>query len=246
MELQNKVALITGGRRIGATLAADLARQGVDVGLSCHRSADAMEAAAVQVREIGRRALVSKANIAEPTEVRQLVADTVRAFGRLDILINMASVYRQCSFDNLTTDEWNGPMRVDLAGAYECAQAAVPHMRRVGGGHIICFSDWTAASGRPRYKGYVPYYVAKRAVMGLTEALALELATDNILVNAVAPGPIIPPPELASPEVQEVERITPLGRWGGAGAISEVVIGLLKTEFVTGETIRVDGGRHIR
>ena len=102
MELQNKVALITGGRRIGATLAADLARQGVDVGLSCHRSADAMEAAAVQVREIGRRALVSKANIAEPTEVRQLVADTVKAFGRLDILINMASVYRQCSFDNLT------------------------------------------------------------------------------------------------------------------------------------------------
>ena len=82
--------------------------------------------------------------------------------------------------------------------------------------------------------------------MGLTEALALELATDNILVNAVAPGPIIPPPELASSEVQEVERVTPLGRWGGAGAISEVVIGLLKTEFVTGETIRVDGGRHIR
>lgn len=246
MELQNKVALITGGRRIGATLAADLARQGVDVGLSYHRSAVEMEAAAVQVRENGSRALVSKANIAEPTEVRRLVAETVNAFGRLDILINMASVYRQCSFDDLTTDDWNAPLRVDLAGAYECAQAAVPHMRRVGGGHIICFSDWTAASGRPRYKGYVPYYVAKRAVMGLTEALALELSADNILVNAIAPGPIIPPTELDGPEVKEVERVTPLGRWGGAGAISEVVIGLLKTDFVTGETIRVDGGRHVR
>ncbi len=246
MELQNKVALITGARRIGATLAVDLARHGVDVGLSCHRSADAMEATAGRVRETGRRALVIKTDIGEPAEVRQLVDQTVKAFGRLDILINMASVYRQGSFDNLTTDDWNASLRVDLAGAYECAQAAVPHMRCVGGGHIICFSDWTAASGRPRYKGYVPYYVAKRAVMGLTEALALELSADNILVNAIAPGPIIPPTELDSPEVQEVERVTPLGHWGGAGAISEVVIGLLKTEFVTGETIRVDGGRHIR
>ena len=119
-------------------------------------------------------------------------------------------------------------------------------MRRVGGGHIICFSDWTAAGGRPRYRGYVPYYVAKRAVMGLTEALALELSSDNILVNAIAPGPIIPPTELDGPEVKEVERVTPLGRWGGACAISEMVIGLLKTGFVTGETIRVDGGRHVR
>ena len=82
--------------------------------------------------------------------------------------------------------------------------------------------------------------------MGLTEALALELSSDNILVNAIAPGPIIPPTELDGPEVKEVERVTPLGRWGGACAISEMVIGLLKTGFVTGETIRVDGGRHVR
>jgi len=246
MELQNKVALITGARRIGATLAVDLARQGVDVGLSYHQSADIIEAAAARVRETGRQALVTKADIGEPAEVQQLVADTVTAFGRLDILVNMASIYRQRPFDALTEDDWNAPLRIDLAGAYECSKAAVPHMRRGGGGHIICFSDWTAAGGRPRYKGYVPYYVAKRAVMGLTEALALELSSDNILVNAIAPGPIIPPTELDGSEVQEVERVTPLGRWGGAEAISEMVIGLLKTGFVTGETIRVDGGRHIR
>lgn len=246
MELQNKVALITGARRIGATLAVDLARHGVDVGLSYHQSVDSIEAAAARVRETGRQALVTKADIGKPAEVQQLVAETVKAFGRLDILVNMASIYRQRPFDALTADDWSAPLRIDLAGSYECSKAVVPHMRRVGGGHIICFSDWTAAGGRPRYKGYVPYYVAKRAVMGLTEALALELSSDNILVNAIAPGPIIPPTELDGSAVKDVERVTPLGRWGGPGAISEIVIGLLKTGFVTGETIRVDGGRHVR
>ena len=246
MELQNKVVLITGARRIGATLAVDLARQGVDVGLSYHQSADIIEAAAVRVRETGRRALVRKADISQPAEVQQLVSETVEVFGRVDILVNMASIYRHRPFDALTADDWNAPLSIDLAGAYQCSKAVVPHMRRVGGGHIICFSDWTAAGGRPRYRGYVPYYVAKRAVMGLTEALALELSSDNILVNAIAPGPIIPPTELDGREVKEVERVTPLGRWGGACAISEMVIGLLKTGFVTGETIRVDGGRHVR
>ena len=246
MELQNKVVLITGARRSGATLAVDLARQGVDVGLSYHQSVDIIEAAAVRVRETGRRALVTKADISQPAEVQQLVSETVEVFGRVDILVNMASIYRHRPFDALTADDWNAPHSIDLAGAYQCSKAVVPHMRRVGGGHIICFSDWTAAGGRPRYRGYVPYYVAKRAVMGLTEALALELSSDNILVNAIAPGPIIPPTELDGREVKEVERVTPLGRWGGACAISEMVIGLLKTGFVTGETIRVDGGRHVR
>ena len=108
------------------------------------------------------------------------------------------------------------------------------------------FTDWTAASGRPRYTGYVPYYVAKRAVIGLTEALALELAPDRILVNAVAPGPILPPSNLDAGEVDAVERATPLGRWGGAEAIAAAVVDLLRSDFTTGETIRVDGGRHLR
>ena len=137
-------------------------------------------------------------------------------------------------------------MRVDLEGAYLCSRAAIPHMRSAGGGQIINISDWTAASGRPRYKGFLPYYVAKRAVMGLTEGLALELAADDIAVNAIAPGPIIPPESLTQSEIEEVERATPLGRWGGGGEIASAVVGLLQTDFVTGETIRVDGGRHLR
>ncbi len=105
MELKNKVALITGARRIGATLAVDLAQRGVDVALSYHQSVDVTEATAARVREAGRRALTVKADIGEPLEVRRLIAETVTEFGRLDILVNMASVYRRCSFDTLTADD---------------------------------------------------------------------------------------------------------------------------------------------
>jgi NAD(P)-dependent dehydrogenase (short-subunit alcohol dehydrogenase family) len=111
---------------------------------------------------------------------------------------------------------------------------------------VINFSDWISASGRPRYTGYLPYYVAKAGVIGLTEALALELAPDNILVNAVAPGPILPPPGISDDESEAVIKATPLGRWGGEAEVAKAVRFLIETEFVTGEVIRVDGGRHVR
>lgn len=119
-------------------------------------------------------------------------------------------------------------------------------MRAAGAGRIVNFADWVAASGRPRYPGYLPYYVAKRGVIGLTEALALELASDQILVNAVAPGPIVAPEGTSADEFAAVERATPVGRWGGEGEIAAAVVFLLQSGFVTGETIRVDGGRHVR
>ena len=119
-------------------------------------------------------------------------------------------------------------------------------MRAQGGGRIVNFADWVAASGRPRYPGFLPYYVAKRGVIALTEALALELAGDQILVNAVAPGPIRPPEGLDETAVAEVERATPLGRWGGDQEIVKAVLALVETDFMTGETLRIDGGRHLR
>ena len=119
-------------------------------------------------------------------------------------------------------------------------------MRAQGGGRIVNFADWVAASGRPRYVGFLPYYVAKRGVIALTEALALELADDQILVNAIAPGPIRPPDGLNETALAEVERVTPLGRWGGDQEIVKAVLALVETDFMTGETIRVDGGRHLR
>ena len=137
-------------------------------------------------------------------------------------------------------------MNVDLRAAFLCAHAAAPHMRAQGGGRIINFSDWIARSGRPRYAGYLPYYVAKSGVIALTEGLALELAPDNILVNAIAPGPILAPPGTSAEESAAVEEATPLGRWGGEMEIAKGVRALLDSDFITGETVRVDGGRHLK
>jgi NAD(P)-dependent dehydrogenase (short-subunit alcohol dehydrogenase family) len=119
-------------------------------------------------------------------------------------------------------------------------------MRMAGQGRIVNFTDWVAASRRPRYPGYVPYYVAKMGVIALTEALALELAADHILVNAIAPGPIIPPEGISPDELEAVVRATPLGRWGGSEEITRAVLLFMDSDFITGETIRVDGGRHVR
>lgn len=246
MELQNRVALITGGKRIGAVVATELAARGVDVALSYARSQAEAEQAAAEVRAAGRRATVVQADLSRPDACDALVAGTVAALGRLDILINMASVYTQRPFESLTAVDWDAVLDVDLRAAFLCAHAAAPHMRAHGGGRIVNFSDWIAKSGRPRYKGFLSYYVAKAGIIGLTEALALELASDNILVNAIAPGPILAPPGTTDDELRAVEQSTPLGRWGGETEIAKAVMGLLDSDFITGETIRVDGGRHIR
>jgi NAD(P)-dependent dehydrogenase (short-subunit alcohol dehydrogenase family) len=119
-------------------------------------------------------------------------------------------------------------------------------MRRAGGGRIVNFADWLARSGRPHYKGFTSYYVAKAGVIALTEALALETARDHILVNAIAPGPIVPPPDMTEAEIAEVAKATPLGRWGGEIEIAKAVLALVDSDFITGETIRVDGGRHLK
>lgn len=245
MQLPDTVALITGGKRIGAVVARELALRGVDVAIGYARSRAEAESAAASVRAAGRRAEIFQADLSNPDAGPALVQSAATAFGRLDILINMASVYVQRSFDELTVADWNAVADVDLRAAFLCAHAAAPHMRGQGGGRIINFSDWVASSGRPRYRGYLPYYVAKAGVIALTEALALELAGDNILVNAIAPGPIVAPPGTTDEEYKAVADATPLGRWGGEMQIAKTVIALLDGDFVTGETIRVDGGRHL-
>ena len=135
----------------------------------------------------------------------------------------MASVYSSTPFERLTEAEWDRDLAANLKSAFLCSQAAVPLMRKGGGGRIVNFADWLAASGRPGYPGFTAYYVAKAGVIALTEALALELAADQILVNAIAPGPIVAPPDLSEAELQEVAAATPLGRWGGELEIAKAV-----------------------
>ena len=246
MDLTNKVALITGAKRIGAVVAAELAARGVDVAVCYSRSQAEAEQTVERVKASGRRGAAYQVDLASADACEAVVSRVAGEFGRLDILINMASVYRPFPFDELTPDEWDTVLDVDLRSAFLCARAAVPHMRKQLGGRIINFSDWVARSGRPRYKGLLPYYVAKAGVMALTEALALELAGDNILVNAVAPGPILAPPSTTAAEHQAVADATPLGRWGGEIEIAKAVLMFLESDFVTGETLRVDGGRHLK
>lgn len=246
MELTERIALLTGGRRIGTVVATELARKGAHVAIVYRASRAEAEETAGALRALNRRVILLQADLQQPDACRRVVDDTFAEFGRLDVLVNMASLYREKPIDDLTVEDWDTQMAVDLRAAWLCSQAAIPHMRRGRGGRIINFSDWVARSGRPRYAGYLPYYVAKAGVIALTEALALELAGDQILVNAVAPGPIVAPAGTSAADSAAVERATPLGRWGGEMEIAKAVLALIETDFITGETIRVDGGRHVK
>jgi NAD(P)-dependent dehydrogenase (short-subunit alcohol dehydrogenase family) len=231
---------------MGEAVAVMLAERGADVALVYRASAAAAEQAAAAVRGLGRRALTLRADLADPLDCHAMVNDAAAALGRLDVVVNMASLYRHVAFGALDAGEWDRQMAVDLRATFLASIAAVPHMRKRGRGRIVNVTDWTAASGRPRYPGYVPYYVAKAGVKALTEALALELAPDKILVNAVAPGPIVPPPGITAEVHAAVEHATPLGQWGGASEVAKAVAFLCESDFVTGETVRVDGGRHVK
>jgi NAD(P)-dependent dehydrogenase (short-subunit alcohol dehydrogenase family) len=246
MELKDRVVLITGGKRIGQVVARELAARGAHIAVSYRGSRSEAEATAAQVQQAGRRAAVIAADVGEAADCARLIDAVVADLGRVDVLVNMASIYQETPFDGMTLQDWQRNIDINLRSVFLCAKAAVPHMRQQGGGRIINFADWLARSGRPAYKGFVAYYTAKAGVIALTEALALELAADQILVNAIAPGPILPPPDMSVEERDQVAAATPVGRWGGEIEIAKAVRTLIESEFITGETIRVDGGRHVR
>jgi NAD(P)-dependent dehydrogenase (short-subunit alcohol dehydrogenase family) len=242
MDPKGKVALITGGARIGQVVAGVLAGRGCSLALTYRGSRDAAEATAAAAKAAGVRATVLRADATDETEIVAAVSETVKSLGRLDILINMASIYQKTP--NPDGAHWSASLDANAKSAFLFSIHAAPIMKQGGNGRIVNFSDWLPVTGRPGYKGYTPYYVSKASVAALTETLALEFAPE-ILVNAVAPGPIAPPPNLTSDENARVIEATPLARWGGAEEIAKTVLFFVETDFVTGECIRVDGGRHL-
>jgi NAD(P)-dependent dehydrogenase (short-subunit alcohol dehydrogenase family) len=244
MDVAGKVALVTGGARIGQAVAHALARRGCGLALTYRVSRDAAEAAAAAARAAGVPAQVFRADVTDERDIAAVVGDAERALGRLDVLVNLASTYVRTPLEQCTARSFSDAIDANARSAWLCAIHAAPAMRRAGGGRVVNVSDWLPVSGRPRYRGYTAYYASKAAVTAVTEALALELAPD-ILVNAVAPGPILAPPDTSPDEDAAVRKATPLGRWGGAEEVAKAVLFLIETDFVTGESIRVDGGRHL-
>ena len=245
MDLKDRVVVITGGKRIGRVVAQQAAARGANLVLSYRGSKQEADDTVADVKAQGRGAIAVAADVSNARDCATLMSSALQAFGRIDALVNMASVYGSTPFDELTEAAWDRDVNVNLKSAFLCSQAAIPGMRVAGGGRIVNFADWLARSGRPAYRGFTSYFVAKAGVIALTESLALELASDQILVNAIAPGPILPPPDMDPGEIEAVARVTPVGRWGGAIEIAKAVLALIETDFITGETIRVDGGRHL-
>lgn len=242
MNPKGKVALITGGARIGQVIASTLASRGCSIALTYRASRDAAEATAAAARAVGVDTVVLRADATVESEIAAAITEIDKSLGRLDVLINLASIYEKTPDPDSAS--WSANLDANAKSAFLYSIHAAPIMKRNSNGRIVNFSDWLPVSGRPRYKGYTPYYVSKASVVALTETLALEFAPE-ILVNAIAPGPIAPPPNMTVEENTRVVAATPLARWGGAEEIAKAVMFLVETDFVTGECIRVDGGRHL-
>jgi len=246
MILKNKMVLITGGARMGVAMGRAFGARGAHVLLSYRHSRASADAAVKTLTEEGLIAESIQASLDKLPDINRLAHTIYRRYKRLDVLVHMASIYEKIGlFSPEAPKAWKDHMAAHVESAASLCRTFAPFMQKSKeGGRFIFITDWTVASGRPRYRDYTPYYVSKMALQGLVQSLALELAP-KILVNAIAPGPILPPPGLSSKEKKSVEQSTPLHRWGGPEELAKTAVFLTETDFVTGETIRVDGGRHL-
>ncbi len=230
---------------MGEAIARTLGEQGARIILTWHRSRQAVEKSAAELRALGIDAETLPCDVTRDASLSKLIRTIGQRYHRLDVLVYMASNYQRSNISGKgLAKSWDVHLNTDARGAYLITAAAARLLKSSGGGRVILISDWLSASGRPRYTEYSEYYIAKATVKAATEALALQLAP-GILVNAIAPGPTLPPKSMSAKEYNAVKEVTPLRRWGGAEEIAKAVKFLCETDFVTGETIRVDGGRHL-
>lgn len=241
MELRGKVALVTGaGRRVGRTIALEFARRGATVAVHYRSSKAEAEAVVAEIASSGGVARAFGADLEKVSEIETMVADTLRAFGRLDIVVNSASIFFRRKFEDVTEEDWDQNLDTNLKAPFFLAKFAAPAMRRHGAGKIVNIGDW--AGVRP-YRNYLPYTVSKAGLIGLTKVLAKELSPE-VQVNCVALGPVLAPEDYDPAEIQRLVEGTLVKRMGSPEDVVRAVLFFCEgTDFATGATLMLDGGR---
>ena len=243
MKLQEKVALVTGSaKRIGRAVANALADRGVHQAVHYRTSKTEAEDAVEMFRILGVEAESFQADLSQVKEVEALASEVLKRFGRLDILVNNASVFFPSPLGEVTDLQWDTLINTNLKGPFFLAQKVGLAMKAAVGGTIINIGDWAAE--RP-YTGYLPYCISKAGVVAMTKGLAKALAPE-VRVNCINPGPVMLPEDLSEAEKEEIMRKTPLQRTGSPADIANAVVFLCEgADFMTGAVITVDGGRAV-
>jgi glucose 1-dehydrogenase len=244
MELGSKVALITGSaKRVGKALALALARQGCHIVVHYGHSAEAAQETAAKIESLGVKAWAISADLSDEAAVRLLIPFALEQAGRLDILINSASIFPPEDFLAADSATWDHNMRVNLKAPFLLSQAFARALPQGQPGKIINLLD--ASAMRPQ-NHHFSYTVSKYGLQGLTQAMAHALAARNIQVNGIALGAILPNVNDNPAAFEKLAQKIPARRTGSPGDVVTAMLYLLKdADFVTGEIIRVDGGRHL-
>ncbi|MGC1719752.1 MAG: SDR family NAD(P)-dependent oxidoreductase [Isosphaeraceae bacterium] len=245
--LRGKVVLITGGRRVGSALARMMASRGANLAMTYHTSREAIELVIAEVQASGVQGMAVGADLSNAAAAGRAVNAVVERFGRLDVLVNMASIYRRTPFNALEPRDFDQMIAANLAAPYHTAVAAARQMLTQAGndgikGKIVNIGDW--ATDRP-YKDYLPYLVAKGGLTTMTLALAKELAP-HVPVAMIQPAMIDPPPDFTQADTDAIIAQTPLRRVGTPVDVNRLILYIIEeTNFVTGVCYRVDGGRFL-
>jgi NAD(P)-dependent dehydrogenase (short-subunit alcohol dehydrogenase family) len=239
--LAGRVALVTGAaKRIGHSIALELAQRGADVIVNYRTSRAEAEQVVAEIVKTGRRSIAVQADVSARPQVQQMISHVEAEFGGLDILVNNAGMFQHVPFNEITDQQWNGILATNLTSQFLCAQIAAPLLKRSGRGRIV---NLASLGGLLAWPGYTHYCVSKAGVISLTRCLARALAPE-ITVNAVAPGTITFEGDAAEIETDYVRR-APLRRTGKGSDIAEAVAFLVESDFITGQVLVVDGGRSI-
>lgn len=238
--LEGKVALVTGaGRRVGRAIAIALGSEGARVAVHFHGSAKGARETVLAIEEAGGEASSVQADLGEPDAPGTLVGQVMGAFGRLDILVNSAAGMARTPIESITPDQWDEIFALNLRAPFFLALAAARAMGAPGG-VIVNISDHMGFESWP---AFVPHGISKSAVASMTHALAGALAP-FVRVNAIAPGAVLAPQGWPAAQAKRFNAATPLRRLGTPEDVGRAVLYLVGADYVTGEILFVDGGRH--